>query len=93
MRKEKSLNVFTETKVYLEYCEGIVSDIDPYAQFEIGAEMGVSFTWTKLSEEAARAHAYSANCLCRWESAVWLYSPRQLSHESDKLVAIAGLAR
>ena len=60
LRKERSLNVcplspraiqFTETKVYLECCEGIVSDIDLYARFEIGTSIGVSFTWAELPKK------------------------------------------
>lgn len=85
---------FTGTKIFWECPTHIASEIDPQGYFEVHQESGLTQGWSMPSSwHEVSVESQRADCLEKWKNAVNLYSSGNLTYESDKLVAIAGIAR
>ncbi|KAK0514352.1 hypothetical protein JMJ35_002969 [Cladonia borealis] len=90
---------FTAKSVYFECYTRTISDIDPFGSYGIDKRYydqvnnwrGDSAWNTDFSLPDGRPSLYL--CLIRWQKVVETYTYAQLTHESDKLIAIAGLAQ
>lgn len=85
---------FTARKIYFVCCKKITSDVDPCSFFGYnGFNEELVNTWT-ISRPTLAPHASKLDfCSRQWKRVVQQYTHGQLSLESDKLVAIAGLAK
>ena len=87
---------FTKQRIFLECLQLYVTETDPYCDFQKPTDAGLGRGWiippTKL-EPRDIASRESKACLEKWKNAIELYSETKLTYESDKLVAIAGIAR
>ena len=85
---------FTARKVYFVCCKKITSDVDPCSFIGYnGFNEELVNTWTISRPKLAPHSSKLYFCSRQWKRVVQQYTHGQLSLESDKLVAIAGLAR
>ena len=92
---------FTAKSVYFECYTRTISDIDPFSSYGINKRYydqvnnwrGDSAFNNDLSLRANIIKPSLYLCLIRWQRVVKTYTDAQLTHESDKLIAIAGLAK
>ena len=86
---------FTTNSVYFECHSKTVSDIDPFGDYGLDERYYDQVNnWKEDSEWVGSGGRPSADHLfVRWQKVVKIYTEAQLTHESDKLIAIAGLAR
>ena len=86
---------FTANSVYLECHSGTVSDIDAFNHYKIRKGISNEVSDWAADGVLAGSHGRPNRELCsrRWQKVVKIYTEAQLTHESDKLIAIAGLAR
>ena len=84
---------FTTNVVCFECHSGTVSDIDPLNHYRVHkVHRDEGNNWA--ADSAGTGGMLSEGLLLvRWERVVTIYTKAQLTHESDKLVAIAGLAQ
>ena len=86
---------FTANSVYFECHSGTVSDIDAFNNYKI--RNGISNQVSNWAADSTLVGSYGRInvelCLIRWQKVVKIYTEAQLTHESDKLIAIAGLAK
>ena len=85
---------FTARKIYFVCCKKITSDVDPCSFIGYnGFNEELVNTWT-INRPRMAPHASKLEfCSRQWKRVVQQYTHGQLSLESDKLVAIAGLAK
>lgn len=84
---------FTSTKIFWECPQLLASQIDPHCDFEYHKEFPATKGWIMPPSPYLPALLREERCLTKWKDAVKLYTSRDLTYESDKLVAIAGIAR
>ena len=85
---------FTARKIYFVCCKKITSDIDPCSFIGYnGFNEGLVNTWTIRRPTLAPHSSKLDFCSRQWKRVVQQYTHGQLTLESDKLVAIAGLAK
>jgi Heterokaryon incompatibility protein (HET) len=85
---------FTPTKMFWECPEHLASETDPHGDFEKHTESSLTRGWIMPPPGYnVSINKQSNECLKKWNTAVELYSAGNLTYESDKLVAIAGVAR
>jgi hypothetical protein len=85
---------FTPTKIFWECPEHLASETDPHGDFEQHTESSLTRGWIMPpSGYNVSSNKQSNECLKKWITAVELYGAGNLTYESDKLVAIAGVAR
>ena len=83
---------FTARKIYFACREKITTDVDPYS-FHGFRIVGNPFNFWGIDRPNLATSASELRLhLEEWQGLVQLYTHAQLSRESDKLVAIAGLA-
>ncbi|KAK0508141.1 hypothetical protein JMJ35_009225 [Cladonia borealis] len=83
---------FAAEKVYFGCCEKITSDTHPSFLEENQLWGAFMNTWATNRPAFATSASELQLCSLKWQSVVQQYTHAQLSYESDKLVAIAGLA-
>ena len=84
---------FTARKVYFLCCEDVTSDTDPYSFLEYNELVKFIVNTWAINGPALATSAFDLQlCSGKWLKVVEQYTHAQLSRESDKLVAIAGLA-
>ena len=85
---------FTARKIYFACCKKMTSDVDPCSLIGYnGFNEDLVNIWTR-NRPALAPHSPKLDfCLKHWKRVVQQYTHGQLSFESDKLVAIAGLAK
>ena len=85
---------FTARKIYFVCCKKITSEVDPCSfNGYNGFNEEVVKTWTISDPTLAPPFFELDFCSRQWKRVVQQYTHGQLSLESDKLVAIAGLAK
>ena len=85
---------FTARKIYFACCKKMTSDVDPCSLIGYnGFKEDFLNTWTSQRPILAPHSPNLDLCLSNWKRVVQQYTHGQLSYESDKLVAIAGLAK
>ncbi len=84
---------FTRTKIFWECPQLLALETDPYCDFEDHRESNITKGWMVPPSKHMPIDVQSTECLEKWKNAVRLYSSGKLTYESDKLVAIAGIAR
>ena len=86
---------FTANSVYFECHSGTVSDIDPFDRYRLNRvypnEVNNWETDGKWLRSSGRPNLDL--CVIRWQKVVKTYTDAQLTYESDKLIAISGLAK
>ena len=85
---------FTARKIYFVCCKKITSDVDPCSFIGYnGFNEELVNTWT-INRPRLPPHASKLEfCSRQWKRVIQQYTHGQFSLESDKLVAIAGLAK
>jgi hypothetical protein len=69
-----------------------VVDLDPY-NGQVDGENPLVDSWTTVFEEGDKSRGRDYGCLAYWTNMVMIYSAANLTRDSDKLAAIAGLAK
>ena len=84
---------FTARKIYFVCRKKITTDVDPcsFDGYNGVSENRVNI-WARVRPVLAMTASDLRFCAQTWQKVVMQYTRGQLSHESDKLVAIAGLA-
>lgn len=83
---------FTPRKLFWECPQLLASEADPIGDFEHYVESALTRQWIVPPSRQEPVKVQSAECLKKWRNAVELYSSGKLTYESDKLVAVAGIA-
>ena len=84
---------FTAQRIQFVCHEKRLSDVDPCGFYEVSRlNHDVVNTWAVNSPALATSASQLSVCSKNWQRVVQQYTHGQLSYESDKLVAIAGLA-
>ena len=86
---------FTTNSVYFECHSRFASDIDPlYHYFARNFPLDVGYNWAADAWLVGlRGELNKDSLFVRWMKVVEMFSVAQLTHESDKLIAISGLAQ
>ena len=85
---------FTANSVYFECHSGTFSDIDPFDDYQLSKVYPEVNNWDADANEAGNGDTDDLDLYSiRWQKVVKIYTDAQLTYESDKLIAIAGLAQ
>lgn len=86
---------FTTNSVYFECHSRTISDIDPFDHYGVPkVHHDKENSWAADDRLVGSGGGLSEELLLeRWKRVVMIYTEAQLTHESDKLIAIAGLAK
>jgi Heterokaryon incompatibility protein (HET) len=84
---------FTRPKIFWECKSLLASETDPYSHLEHHQDLSITQRWIAPLSKHLPLDQQSAECLEKWNNAVMLYSSASLTYQSDKLVAISGVAR
>jgi hypothetical protein len=84
---------FTRPKIFWECKSLLASEIDPYRLVEYHQDLSLMQRWNAPLPKHLPFAQQSAECLAKWNNAVSLYSSANLTYQSDKLIAISGVAK
>ena len=83
---------FTARKIYFGCYQKMTADVDPRGFYGYGGGKDIANNWAIDRPALATSASDLYVCSKDWQRMVQQYTHGQLSYESDKLVAIAGLA-
>ena len=83
----------TSEKIFWECPHLFASETDPHGDFHYYKSTNLTEGWSVPPERQHSQNAQLEKCMDKWIKAAQLYSLCDLTYESDKLVAIAGIAK
>ena len=84
---------FTRPKIFWECKSLLASETDACRLVEYHQDLSITQRWNAPLPKHLPLAEQSAECLEKWKNAVSLYSSANLTYQSDKLIAISGVAK